>query len=162
MIDFSLYNTNNSNSHLQQQTSSETNSSQEQSNVNQSFDNSKLTYQPLEQRKPPSINQDSQVHSTINENQPQSNNKKANTQPTSILPLMPRENRSQPNSNRSNASSNQQRRSQQPPQQQQQQQQRMNPNSSAPLSVAIPKVSSATYYNQTSSSSPQSPTSNQK
>lgn len=155
-IDCSLYNTNNSNSHLQQQTSSETNSSQEQSNVNQSFDNSKLTYQPLEQRKPSSINQDPQGHSTINENQPQSNNKKANTQPTSILPLMPRENRSQPNSNRSNASSNQQRRSQQSSQQQQQ---RMNPNSSAPLSVA---VSSATYYNQTSTSSPQSPTSNQK
>lgn len=112
----------------------------------------------MEQRKPSSINQDTHIHSTINENQPQSNNKKANTQPTSILPLMPRENRSQPNSNRSNTS-NQQRRSQQPPQQQQQ---RMNPNSSAPLQLAIPKVSSATYYNQTSTSSPQSPTSNQK
>ncbi|CAF5038898.1 unnamed protein product, partial [Rotaria sp. Silwood1] len=41
-------------------------------------------------------------------------------------------------------------------QQQQQQQTRINSNSSTPLSVTIPKVSSATYYNQTSSSSPQS------
>ena len=65
------------------------------------------------------------------------------------------------------SSSQQQGRSQQPQQQQQQQQQqpaRLNasntPNPSTPLSVSIPKVSSATYYNQTSS--PQSPTSNQK
>jgi hypothetical protein len=66
---------------------------------------------------------------------------------------MPRENRSNQNSNRPQSS--QQGRSQQ------QQQSRTNPNSSTPLSVTIPKVSSATYYNQTSSS-PQSPNSNQK
>ncbi|CAF5193523.1 unnamed protein product, partial [Rotaria sp. Silwood1] len=72
---------------------------------------------------------------------------------------MSRENRSTQNSNR--PSSSQQGRSQQHQQQQQQQQTRINSNSSTPLSVTIPKVSSATYYNQTSSSSPQSPNSNQ-
>ncbi len=71
---------------------------------------------------------------------------------------MPRENRSTQNSTRPSSSSQQGR----PQQQQQQQQTRMNSNSSTPLSVTIPKVSSATYYNQTSSSSPQSPNSNQK
>ncbi len=73
---------------------------------------------------------------------------------------MPRENRSTQNSTRPSSSSQQGRPQQQ--QQQQQQQTRMNSNSSTPLSVTIPKVSSATYYNQTSSSSPQSPNSNQK
>ncbi len=72
---------------------------------------------------------------------------------------MPRENRSIQNSNRPSSSSQQGR---PPPPQQQQQQTRMNSNSSTPLSVTIPKVPSATYYNQTSSSSPQSPNSNQK
>lgn len=68
---------------------------------------------------------------------------------------MSRENRSTQNSNR--PSSSQQGRSQQ-----QQHQTRNNSNSATPLSVAIPKVTSATYYNQASSSSPQSPNSNPK
>lgn len=72
---------------------------------------------------------------------------------------MSRENRSTQNSNR--PSSSQQGRSQQQ-QQQQQHQTRNNSNSATPLSVAIPKVTSATYYNQASSSSPQSPNSNPK
>lgn len=71
---------------------------------------------------------------------------------------MSRENRSTQNSTRPSSSSSQQGR----PPQQQQQQTRMNSNSSQPLTVTIPKVSSVTYYNQTSSSSPQSPNSNQK
>ncbi|CAF5149204.1 unnamed protein product, partial [Rotaria socialis] len=75
-----------------------------------------------------------------------------NQQPASIRPLMPREIRPTQNSNRPSSSS-QQGRSQQ---QQQQQQSRNNSNSATPLTVTIPKVSSATYYNQTSSSSPQS------
>ncbi len=111
-----------------------------------------MNYQPLEQRKPSSINQD-----LINENQQpqQQSNKKANSQQTSIRPLMPRENRSTQNSIRPSSA-------QQGRPQQQQQQTRMNSNSSTPLSVTIPKVPSVTYYNQTSSSSPQSPNSNQK
>ncbi len=104
----------------------------------------------MEQRKPPSINQDQSQHPSINEQ----SNKKANTQQGSIRPLMSRENRSTQNSNRPS--------SQQGRTQQQQQQTRNNSNSSTPLTVQIPnKVSSATYYNQTSSS-PQSPNSNQK
>lgn len=167
-----LYN-NNANSHIQQQGLADANSSQDQANdigkfsnqssysASSSVENSKLNYQPLEQRKPPSSNQDQQQsHPSINENQqqqPQQSNKKANSQQTSIRPLMSRENRSTQNSTRPSSSSQQGR-----PPQQQQQQTRMNSNSSQPLTVTIPKVSSATYYNQTSSSSPQSPNSNQK
>ncbi|CAF5150302.1 unnamed protein product, partial [Rotaria socialis] len=73
-----------------------------------------------------------------------------NQQPASIRPLMPREIRPTQNSNRPSSSSQQGR------SQQQQQQSRNNSNSATPLTVTIPKVSSATYYNQTSSSSPQS------
>ena len=186
----SLYN--NANSHVQHQGSSDMNSSQDQTNESQnlgkfsnqqsystvrlflkkflpkeiffqssSVDNSKLNYQPLEQRKSSTNNQDQQQHSSVNENQqqqqPSQSNKKANQQQAQIRPLMSRENRSAQNSNRP-SSSQQQGRSQQ----QQQQQSRMNPNSSTPLSVSIPKVSSTSYGNQTSSSSPQSPNSNQK
>ncbi|UJR37007.1 hypothetical protein I4U23_029714 [Adineta vaga] len=166
---------NNANSHVQHSGSSDISSSQDQTNDSQnlgkfsnqssystssSVDNSKINYQPLEQRKPSTINQDQQQHSSVNENQQQQqqqqSNKKANQQQSSIRPLMPRENRSAQNSNRPSSSSQQGR------SQQQQQQSRMNSNSSTPLSVSIPKVSSATYYNQTSSSSPQSPNSNQK
>ncbi|CAF3456065.1 unnamed protein product [Rotaria sp. Silwood1] len=174
-----LYTT--ANSHISQQGSSDTNPSQEQTNDSQNLgnfsiqssyptsttiENSNLNYQPLEQRKLPLTNQDQQQqqqqHPQINENQQQQqqSNKKLNQQQTSIRPLMSRENRSTQNSNR--PSSSQQGRSQQHQQQQQQQQTRINSNSSTPLSVTIPKVSSATYYNQTSSSSPQSPNSNQK
>ncbi|CAF1220241.1 unnamed protein product [Adineta steineri] len=167
---------NNANSHVQQQGSSDTNLSQEQTNESQnlgkfpvqssyptstSIENSKLNYQPLEQRKPPSINRDQQQqqqHPSNNDNQQQQSNKKLNPQQTSIRPLMSGDNRSNQNSNRPSSSSQQGR----PQQQQQQQQTRMNSNSSTPLTVTIPKVPSATYYNQTSSSSPQSPNSNQK
>ena len=69
---------------------------------------------------------------------------------------MPRETRPTQNSNRPSSSAQQGR------SQQQQQQSRNNSNSATPLTVTIPKVPSAIYYNQTSSSSPQSPNSNQK
>lgn len=113
-------------------------------------------YQPLEQRKVHHHPHHPNDSSSTNENQQQQNNKKRPStgeqqqqqQSSSIPPLMPQENR--PNSNSTRPSSSQQ-----------SARNSSRSNSSTPLSVSIPKVSSNTFYNQNNStSSPQSPKNN--
>lgn len=117
------------------------------------------TYQPLEQRKVHHHHQhpnhpENETQQPMNNNnnnnkkRPSTGEQQQQQQPSSIPPLMPQENRSNSNSNRPSSSQQSARNS-------------SRSNSSTPLSVSIPKVSTNTYYNQNNStSSPQSPKNN--
>ena len=103
------------------------------------------TYQPLEQRK---VHHQAPANESSSSSSHDNQKKRPSTgeqQSATIPPLMPQENRVNSTSTRPSSSQQSARNS-------------SRSNSSTPLSVSIPKVSSNTFYNQTNStSSPQSP-----